>query len=154
MIKRFFKWLRADWMLPEINPRDREMNRLREEIRLASVFATFVMEAHNRGFEAKLTIEVDGVPCETGLILSAKEPLLEYLANWACAQHYKKAARLMEFEKHYGYGEFVDQEFEKLWKRIHVAKEMMTGRDLTFGRPKGDDKGGGMVTGQDNAHRP
>lgn len=111
-------------MLPEMDPRERESNRLREEMRLASIFATFTQAAHNRGYEAKLTIEVDGVPCETGLLLSAKEPLMEYLANWACAEHYKKAARLMEFEKRDRNGDFNSLDGEGAWKRIQELRWM------------------------------
>lgn len=42
---------------------------------------------------------VDGDECGVAILASAKEPLVEYLANWACAEKIRKENRLDEFDK-------------------------------------------------------
>jgi hypothetical protein len=124
-----------------VDDRERQLDLLREEVRMSSQFATFMCEAFNRGYSAKLTIEVDGVGCETGLLLSGKEPLMDYLANWACGEMYKKADRLMQFEKadRISAPADLDKDAESAFElrvreSVAQAKKRAVWRDVRFGK--------------------
>ncbi len=99
---------------PKLSDRERLRNQIVKEVALSSALAGFLCNGFNRGHAAKLTIEIDGLACEVAILDLPNEPLMEYLANWACAQNLAKAVNLGEFDKQgrseqgNGSGEFPD----------------------------------------------
>lgn len=85
--------------------RERVRNLLVKEVAYASALAGFLSNGVNRGREARITIEIDGTACQIGIQASAKEPLLEYMANWAVREKLAKHVRLDEFDKEGGGGQ-------------------------------------------------
>jgi hypothetical protein len=79
--------------------RQRLRQMIADETEAAAVFGEFMSAAYNRGYAMKLTVEVDGVGCEVGLLCSRNPSLMEFLANWACAEKIRAAIRLEEFDK-------------------------------------------------------
>jgi hypothetical protein len=92
-IKRWFQ------RTPKLSDRDRIRNILVKEVAYASALAGFLCNGINRGREARITIEIDGTSCEIGIQASAKEPLMEYIANWAVREKLAKHVRLEEFDQ-------------------------------------------------------
>jgi hypothetical protein len=84
---------------PDWDSREHVRNILLQEAELSRGFRDFLCHAVNKGHAARVTVEVDGIKCETGLLLSAKEPLMEYLANWAARERIAKQERLSEYDK-------------------------------------------------------
>jgi hypothetical protein len=91
-IKRVFR------RTPKLSDRERLRNQIVKEVALSSALAGFLCHGFNRGRSAKITVEIDGLSCEIGLLASPKEPLMEYFANWACAEKLRKEHRLSEFD--------------------------------------------------------
>jgi hypothetical protein len=87
-----------------VTDRDRIRLEIVAEVEMATQFAQFVTAAFNRGYAGKITVEVDGVTCEVGVLCGTKEGLFEYLANWACAEKIRKQVRLEQFDKEVGEG--------------------------------------------------
>jgi hypothetical protein len=83
----------------KLSDRDRIRNKLIEEATLADAMAGFLLHGYYRGHQAIISIEIDGLSCETRILVRANEPLMEYLCNWICAEKMKKEARLDEFDR-------------------------------------------------------
>jgi hypothetical protein len=92
-------WCRITKPKTALSDRYRIRNLLLKEEAYASALAGFLVHGYNHGRSAKITITIDGTACEIGILASANEPLIEYLAQWACAEKLKKHIRLEEFDK-------------------------------------------------------
>jgi hypothetical protein len=84
--------------------RERIRNILVKEATYAAALAGFVTHAYNHGHGVRITLHVDGEQCGIAILAHAKEPLIEYLAQWSCAQKLVKQDRLGEFDKEGGVG--------------------------------------------------
>ena len=82
-----------------LTDRQRVRKMIIEEAMAASDMAAFLSIALNSGRSAKITVEVDGFLCPVGILCGAAEPLMEYLANWACAKSLEKRDRLDQFDR-------------------------------------------------------
>ena len=102
-------WAKLFGKKPVISDQEMVRGQIVKEIEMAASLARFLLCAVNRGHGAKITIEVDGVRCEIGILAKANEPLMEYLANWACLEKIKKHSRLEEFDK--GVAEYQRERF-------------------------------------------
>ena len=87
---------------PRLSDRDRVRNILVREVAYSSALAGFICHGVNHGSHARITIEIDGTACEIGILAAADEPLMVYLAQWACVQKLKKHIRLEEFNRESG----------------------------------------------------
>lgn len=74
-------------------------NILVKEATYSTALAGFLCHAFNHGHGVRITIQVDGDECGVAILAHAKEPLIEYLAQWSCAQKLVKVERLEEFDK-------------------------------------------------------
>lgn len=82
-----------------LSDRDRIRNQIVAEVTYATALAGFLYHAFNHGHGVRITVGVDGDECGVAILANAKEPLVEYLANWACAEKIRKENRLDEFDK-------------------------------------------------------
>jgi hypothetical protein len=74
-------------------------NILVKEVTYSTALAGFLTHAYNHGHGVRITIQVDGDDCGIAILAHAREPLVEYLAQWSCAQKLVKQDRLDEFDK-------------------------------------------------------
>jgi hypothetical protein len=83
----------------KLSDRDRVRNMLVKEATYATALAGFLCHAFNHGHGVRITVQADGEECGVAILAHAKEPLVEYLAQWSCAQKLVKVDRLDEFDK-------------------------------------------------------
>jgi hypothetical protein len=105
-MNRLQKWLERKRSLARIrregtarSDRERIRNILVKEAAYSSALAGFLCHAFNHGRGVRITVQADGEQCGIAILAHAKEPLVEYLAEWACAQKLVKVERLEEFDK-------------------------------------------------------
>ena len=117
-------WAKLFGKKPVISDQERVRGQIVKEIEMSASLARFLLCAVNRGHAAKITIEVDGVLCEIGILAKANEPLMEYLANWACLEKIKKHSRLEAFDK--GVAEYQRERLRCLEevRNLQVANEL------------------------------
>jgi hypothetical protein len=105
-MNRLQAWWGRIWQ-PKAAETDRQQirNMLVREATYSSALAGFLCNAYNRGHGVRITIQVDGEQCGVAILAHAREPIVEYLAEWSCAQKLTKMDRLDEFDKQGGGGQ-------------------------------------------------
>src|ERR1700679_2668171 len=99
-MNKFFKRVMAmRERVPKEDDRAYVRRLMSNEAELSKIFLYFMLEAVNRGGEACITIEVDGQKCISGVFVPVKDPMMEYIANWAATQRTKKTMALDEFDR-------------------------------------------------------
>jgi hypothetical protein len=99
-MSRYQAWWRR--MKRRKNPESdlqRIRNTLVKEATYSAALAGFLSHAYNHGHGVRITIQVDGEQCGVAILAHPKEPIVEYLANWSCAQQLVKQERLDEWDK-------------------------------------------------------
>lgn len=77
------------------------------QIEALRTWTAFILEGYQRGVNMKLTVEVDGVGCDTGPISLGRTSgmaMAEWLYNWGCSR------LLLLFEER--------DEIHRLWPRV------------------------------------
>jgi hypothetical protein len=70
---------------------------LLQQLEMSEEFYKFMHAAYSRGYEAELTVKVDGQVCKVGVDLARvpnSKELFEYLCNWSVAQRFRTIEEL------------------------------------------------------------
>jgi hypothetical protein len=100
----FDKLRRISRRRPDLSDREKLHNLLIREATYSTALAGFLTHAVNHGHGVRITVQVDGEQCGVAILAHAKEPLVVYLAEWACSQKLVKCERLAEFDRQGGGG--------------------------------------------------